>query len=128
MLVLMKIGIAVIVLSLLSLVASGAFLNKEVMDRLAAQIPRVSTGETTPQDMHEAVKRYKSTVLMFEVEAMKYKIACYRMFFNRSKYTGVEIAMIHGTTPDRLCEHLAKRVQRGYPVPEPQLLLKDIDD
>lgn len=119
----MKIGIAVIVLSLLSLVASGA-LNKDVMNNLAAQIPV----PTTPKQMHEAVERYTSTVLMFEAEAVKYRLRCYKMFFNRSKDTGIEITMIQGTTPDRLCDHLAKKISQGYPVPEVQLLLKDLDD
>ena len=114
--------IALLSLYVLNSVASS--LNEDVMDRLALQIPV----PTTPKQMHEAVERYNATVEMFDIEASKYRIECYRMFANRRGESGSYFLMVHGTTPDKLCEHLASRLRKGYPVPEVQMILKDIDD
>ena len=57
----------ILILLLLSFNVSAA-LSPYVMEQLAAQIPGVSTGETTPKDMHEAWDRYEATVEMYKKE------------------------------------------------------------
>jgi hypothetical protein len=99
-------------------------LNDDVMDQLASQIPI----PTTPTQMHKAVIRYTETVEMFEKEAYKYKKECYKVFFRRHANSGSKLIMLHGFTPDQLCAYLSDRLRRGYPVPEVQMILNDIDD
>ena len=117
----------IIIVGLLNLFMFNTFagpLNDDVMDRLAAQIPV----PTTPRQMHEAVERYKATVEMFEVEASKYRLECYRMFSSIRSENGGYFLMVHGTTPNKLCDHLSSRLKKGHPVPEVQMLLNDMDD
>ena len=112
------------ILSLYVLNSVAGALNEDVMDRLASQIPV----PTTPKQMHEAVERYSATVEMFEVEASKYRVECYRMFSNRRAENGGYFLMVYGTTPNKLCDHLATKIRRGHPVPEIQMILNGIDD
>ena len=115
------------ILALLSLFIPSAIavpLNRDIMDRLAAQIPI----PTTPRQMHKAIERYIATVDMFQKESSKYRLECYKMFSKRRAENESYLLMVYGTTPDRLCDHLSTRLRRGYPVPEVQMILKDIDD
>jgi len=113
----------ILILLLLSFNVSAA-LSPYVMEQLAAQIPGVSTGETTPKDMHEAWDRYEATVEMYKKEGAKYRINCYKAFFNAEKITGTDIVMIKGVSPDALCNYLGRRVEGGWPVPEIKNLLE----
>ena len=97
-----------LVLFLLYSPISYSALAPHVMDRLALQIPGVSTGTTTPAQMREAWRRYEAIVDMFIVESNKYRMACYKALFEYEKSKGTELFLLHGASPNDVCNYLAK--------------------
>jgi hypothetical protein len=115
---------------LLLLLLYGIPVNTElapnVMNNLALQIPGISTGTTTPTQMHEAWRRYESTVLMFLEESRKYRKLCYKAIFQYEKEAKTELLMLHGVVPEKVCDYLTRQLRSGHPVPEPHMIFDDI--
>ena len=120
----MLIIIILLLLMLMSMPKLSAQLNKNVMDELAAQIPI----PTTPKEMHEARERYRAAVAMFAAESVKYRLNCYKAFFQKEIETGSETIMIHGVTPDEACAYFSRRIRNGHPVPEIDALVGRTND
>lgn len=121
----MKILILLVLLLSFTLNAS---LAPHIMEQLAAQIPGISTGTTTPRDMHEAWDRYEATAEMFLKKSVKYRISCYKELFRYEKNTGTDLYMIHGVSPDNVCDYYTKRMRSGYVVPNVESLFSPRKD
>jgi len=116
--------IILLFLMLLSMSSQASPLNPKVMDQLAAQIPI----PTTPQEMHQAIARYKDTVEMFATASVEYRLNCYKAFFRKNIEIGDKTIMIHGSTPEALCEYFSGRVRGGYSAPEVDALVRGKND
>jgi hypothetical protein len=106
---------------LLLLLLGGSIANADlaprVMDGLALQIPGISTGTTTPIQMHEAWRRYEAMVDILTKESFAYRTACYKVLFKHEMNTGKELYMVYGGTPNDVCDYFSRRFKSGYAVP-----------
>jgi len=103
-------------LSVLSTPAN-ADLAPRIMDKLALQIPGISTGTTTPSQMHQAWRRYEAVVEVLGQESIQYRKKCYKVFFKYELNTRKDYYIIQGGTPQEVCDYFARRYRAGYLTP-----------